>query len=249
MRDSFIVYNSFLSAIRAIKKRDIQGELALAIIEYGITGEISECGDMVAVVMELIKPQIDINHKKYLNGCKGAEYGKLGGRPKTPKKPQENPTQTPMGFLEKREKEKKKVDKEKIQKEKKEILNPYNPLFENSHENKELSTVSGKLSEHEAIFDIFIKRFGGTKRGLNTEFENFKKKHKDWKDVLPLLLPALEKQIEWRAKAKAANSFVPEWKHLKTWINQRCWEEELNFETDTRNEQKTDYTSDLYNFE
>lgn len=104
-RESFVFYSSFLKAIRAIKKRDIQAELALAIIEYGITGETTECGEVVSVAMELIKPQIEANNKKYINGMKGAEYGVKGGRPKkekpqenpkeTPKKPQENPSLTP----------------------------------------------------------------------------------------------------------------------------------------------------------
>ena len=104
-RESFVFYSSFLKAIRAIKKRDIQAELALAIIEYGITGETTECGEMVSMAMELIKPQIEANNQRYINGLKGAEHGVKGGRPRkekpqenpteTPKKPQENPTETP----------------------------------------------------------------------------------------------------------------------------------------------------------
>ena len=104
-RESFVFYSSFLKAIRAIKKRDIQAELALAIIEYGITGETTECGEVVSVAMELIKPQIEANNKKYINGMKGAEHGVKGGRPRkekpqenpkvTPEKPQENPKKTP----------------------------------------------------------------------------------------------------------------------------------------------------------
>ena len=89
-RESFVFYSSFLKAIRAIKKRDIQAELALAIIEYGITGETGECGEMVSMAMELIKPQIEANNQKYVNGLKGAEHGIKGGRPK-----KENPTETP----------------------------------------------------------------------------------------------------------------------------------------------------------
>ena len=65
--------------------------------------------------------------------------------------------------------------------------------------------------------------FGGTKRGNDTEFENFKKKHSDWKNVLPLLEPAINAQIGWR---KNYTGFVPEWKNFQTWINQRCWEDE-----------------------
>ena len=94
-RDSFVFYSSFLKAIRAIKKRDIQAELALAIIEYGITGETAECGEMVSMAMELIKPQLEANNQKYINGLKGAEHGIKGGRPKK-EKPQENPTETPQ---------------------------------------------------------------------------------------------------------------------------------------------------------
>ena len=70
-RDSFVFYSSFLKAIRAIKKRDIQAELALAIIEYGITGETAECGETVSMAMELIKPQLEANNQKYINGLKG----------------------------------------------------------------------------------------------------------------------------------------------------------------------------------
>ena len=93
-RESFVFYSSFLKAIRAIKKRDIQAELALAIIEYGITGETGECGEMVSMAMELIKPQIEANNQRYINGLKGAEHGVKGGRPRK-EKPQENPTETP----------------------------------------------------------------------------------------------------------------------------------------------------------
>ena len=70
-RDSFVFYSSFLKAIRTIKKRDIQAELALAIIEYGVTGETAECGEMVSMAMELIKPQLEANNQKYINGLKG----------------------------------------------------------------------------------------------------------------------------------------------------------------------------------
>ena len=101
-RESFVFYSSFLKAIRAIKKRDIQAELALAIIEYGITGETGECGEMVSMAMELIKPQIEANNQKYVNGLKGAEHGIKGGRPKkenptkTPEEPHRNPKKTPQ---------------------------------------------------------------------------------------------------------------------------------------------------------
>lgn len=89
------------------------------------------------------------------------------------------------------------------------------------------------ISEEELMFDTFRKAYKGTKRGLNTEFTNFKKKHKDWREVLPLLLPAYKHQQELREQGKATGCFVPQEKNLQTYINQRCWEEEPHFEKDT----------------
>lgn len=74
-------------------------------------------------------------------------------------------------------------------------------------------------------FKVSISQYGGTKRGAATELENLKKKHKDWKDILPLIAPAIENQKKYREAKKAKGEFVAEWKNLQTWINQRCWEE------------------------
>ncbi len=90
--------------------------------------------------------------------------------------------------------------------------------------------VEGKEKEKEKekqinSFKVSISEYGGTKRGASTELENLKKKHKDWKDVLPLIAPAIENQKKYRDAKKAKGVFVAEWKNLQTWINQRCWEE------------------------
>ncbi len=75
-------------------------------------------------------------------------------------------------------------------------------------------------------FERFRKAYPGTKRGLDEEYDNFRKKHKDWKKVLLLLFPSLEQQISQREKNIAQNEFNPPWKHLTTWLNQRCWTEQ-----------------------
>jgi len=85
---------------------------------------------------------------------------------------------------------------------------------------------AGFTDEDLNSFDIFRKIFPGKKRGLETEFNNFRKKHSDWKEQLPNLLPGLEKEIEHRKKCATAEAFCPEWKHLQSWINQRWWESE-----------------------
>tara|TARA_Y100000310_G_C20014261_1_gene504385 strand:+ start:51 stop:416 length:366 start_codon:yes stop_codon:yes gene_type:complete len=78
-----------------------------------------------------------------------------------------------------------------------------------------------------SIFDEARKLYPGTKRGLKVEWDSFRKKHKNYRKIVPLLKPAIERQIAHKKKLKAAKRFVPEWKNFKTWINQSCWEEEL----------------------
>lgn len=77
------------------------------------------------------------------------------------------------------------------------------------------------------VFEKFRFLYGGVKRGGETEFKNFKKKHSDWEEVLPKLKPILERQINHRKRLTSQNEFVPKWKNLQTWINQRCWEDEM----------------------
>jgi len=65
----------------------------------------------------------------------------------------------------------------------------------------------------ERAFETFRINYKGKKRGLETEFNNFKK-HKDWRTVLPKLH---KMNIKWGCEEK----FIP---HLQTFINQRRWE-------------------------
>jgi len=89
-------------------------------------------------------------------------------------------------------------------------------------------------------FENFRKRYPGSKRGLDTEFENFCKKNKDFKEVVHLLLPAINNLIEWRQAREQAKEFVPPYANLQTWINQRRWEVELEQVNKTeKNEQQT----------
>jgi hypothetical protein len=100
---------------------------------------------------------------------------------------------------------------------------PNEKLIEN--ENKDVIIIK----EIECQFENFRKLYPARKRGFETEYKTLQK-HKDYKDIISLLLPALNNQIEERRKLKEFNRFVPEWKNLQTWINQRCWEEEITTE-------------------
>lgn len=82
------------------------------------------------------------------------------------------------------------------------------------------------IADDMAIFDAARKLYPGTVYGLDVEFDRFCKWYKkDWRDIIPLLIPAIEAQIKWRASKKG---FVAEWKYFKTWLNpnNKCWTEE-----------------------
>ena len=97
-RETCVFHLSWFEAIETLPKA-VQGEAYRAIMMYALRGvEIEEQGQMTRLIMAIAKPVIDTNNKRYENGCKGGEYGKLGGRPRkeiTPRKPQENPKITP----------------------------------------------------------------------------------------------------------------------------------------------------------
>jgi hypothetical protein len=79
-----------------------------------------------------------------------------------------------------------------------------------------------------AMFEAFRRAYPGTKRGLDVEYENFRRKNpKQWRDIAPMLMPALERLKLYHEQCAAAGRFCPNWKNLATWINQRCWTEEL----------------------
>ena len=104
---------------------------------------------------------------------------------------------------------------------------------ENEYEDKNIKgdykgEIKTKFFELELeVFDNFRKKYPGTKRGRDVEFNNFRKKHKDWRAVLPILEKKLDEQILIRKTRKERNIFIEDWKHLQTWINQRFWEAEL----------------------
>jgi DNA-binding PadR family transcriptional regulator len=85
------------------------------------------------------------------------------------------------------------------------------------------------LDRFKTQFEQFRKSYSGTKRGLDTEFQNFKK-HKDWKEVLQTLNQSYTNQQAARARKKVAGEFVPLMPNLQTYINQRRWEEEIAVE-------------------
>jgi predicted transcriptional regulator len=107
-------------------------------------------------------------------------------------------------------------------------IQQYNNITTNKNNN--IST------DLETFFEDFRKAYKGNKRGFKAEFENLqKKRQKDWQEVIPKLLPALERMEQWREQTKQAKKFVPDYAMLQTWINQNRWEMEYETINDNGN--------------
>lgn len=106
---------------------------------------------------------------------------------------------------------------------------------------------SGFLNE----FDRFRKKYksaGGRVRGNETEFKEFKK-HTDWKQELSKLSPAIDKLTTHRKAQVEQGLFTPSMKNLKTWLHQRCWEEEFPNSSEGRPTIKaSDYSDEANDF-
>ena len=104
-RESFVFYRSFYDSISHCPD-DVQIVLFRAVIEYGLDQAVPDFAGtpyqpFIEAIWAGIRPQLDANHKRFLNGCKGGEFGRLGGAPKgntnarKDKQPQINPETTP----------------------------------------------------------------------------------------------------------------------------------------------------------
>ena len=96
MTDSFVFYRSFMEALELVSEEEYAG-CVRAILEYAFNGNEIASTPMEAIVLTLVKPQIDANRKRRKDGEKGKTYGALGGRPKK-KTPQEE-TKNPIGVI------------------------------------------------------------------------------------------------------------------------------------------------------
>ena len=77
-------------------------------------------------------------------------------------------------------------------------------------------------------------------RSVDTEFNDFTKRHKDWKQVIPYLEMALQREIKARNQAKANNKFYPAIKNLITYLGkQRAWEMYVTIGEEIKNNEYT----------
>lgn len=90
---------------------------------------------------------------------------------------------------------------------------------------KEIKKEEKEYKEKFATFVAAYKKMGGKARGIDTEYKDFTKRHKDWREVLPYLELAVQRETKARIQAKAQKKFFPEPKMLQTYLGkQRAWE-------------------------
>lgn len=79
-------------------------------------------------------------------------------------------------------------------------------------------------------FDEARKYYPGRKLGRDVEFAKLARrcKKEELHIVVASLIPAIEKEINYRKKRADSGQFVPEWKNFSTWINARAWEQDFS---------------------
>lgn len=95
-----------------------------------------------------------------------------------------------------------------------------------------------KLKEIKDHFEKFWSAYP-LKKAKKKAREIFIKLSKD--KILPnseILVAAIEGQAAEKEKLKRENKFFPEWKHPTTWLNQGCWEDEVQEDDEERKYQE-----------
>ena len=84
--DTFVVFKSVMDSANCLDET-LRNELCYVVLQYGFTGVLVDCNPIVKAVMISIMPNIDSSKNRYKAS---ANNGKLGGRPKTKNKPNNN---------------------------------------------------------------------------------------------------------------------------------------------------------------
>ena len=92
MRDSLIFYRSFMESFAELPDKE-RLQMYDAVIKYGLDGEAPELSGLCAALFKLVKPQLDANERRYLNGLKGGRKPN-GNQTETKQEPNRNQSET-----------------------------------------------------------------------------------------------------------------------------------------------------------
>lgn len=212
-KNSFLLHSDIESVVNKLPD-DKAGKLFKIILNY-VNGVESDIDDLVLqIAFEPIKNSIKRNADKWKEiAKKRSASGRSGG--------------LKSGEL------RKNSTKEGEKKQTEQMLHS----VKQNQANEAVSvSVSGSVSEnHSADAELFCafhqnypvgESFG--KRKSVTDFEYFKKTIPDWREVLPMLAPALAAQLVERQAKVAAGQKVFKMKHITNWLKERMWEQSIS---------------------
>lgn len=165
-RDSAIIYRSFYEAIKDLPEKN-QAEMWTAIFEYSLNFNELELKGLSATVFKLIKPQLDANNKRYVNGTKPK-------RKQTESKPEAN---------EEQHESKSGANKNENENENKNVNDKYAAeVLENSYDIENI-LVSTKIKPDAELLKKFVAHLGISKK-VHTEYKEFLRHFTSWISVM-----------------------------------------------------------------
>lgn len=213
MKETLIIYRDWWEAIKSLPT-NLQLEAWDAICAYAFEGKQTD-NPLISAVTALMRSAVDRDKAKWEDVReKRREAGRKGAQVTNAKKSESQQSSSNPAFA---------------------GICRQMPTETPQSQEQETSTkpTAEETSKYEAEFERFRQMYPGSKRGLAIEFGNFRKKYpKTWKNLIPLLVPAVERLLEYHKAATEANKagariFVPNFAYLSTWINNARWEEEF----------------------
>jgi hypothetical protein len=239
-KKSFLLYCDIIHTVKKLS-REQRGDLFTIILEYVNDGNPVVDDLIIDLVFEPIKQQLKRDLRRWENTSeKRREAGKLGGiKSGELRKMEANEANASNEkHVEANEANEPVIDNVTVNvidtvtvndNEIKESTYNVNPSekTEDSQEGDFLNSLSKKykistsiIAKAQVKFEVFRIAYPGKKDGSDVAFQHYLEGGNLIRDI-DLLLPALEKEKVYML-GKTIN-----WKNLKTWINDKCWTQEL----------------------
>lgn len=200
-RDSFIFYRSFFEAIKELNT-DEQAITFCAICDLALNGKETELTGTPKIVFTLMKPQILVNNRRYLNGCK-------------PKKNKQNGSKAEANHKQNGSKAEANVndnDNDNVNE---------NDIKTYAHQDARVSEKDLK-NEFEKLWELYPNKKSKSK--AMRSYISARKRKKD-----PVTYEQVKTGIEAYNKYIQAKGLDMQYiKHGSTWFHQECWNDDYN---------------------
>ena len=230
-RTSFVFYVEWAEALEGLPAEK-RCQVYEAVISYANTRCVPELDSDVKLAFNFIKKDIDRNFEKFDAACEKHRQVMIKRWQKIKK--EDNTSNTLYCNID----DKKHNNTTTENGNENENENENGNENENENENESTSVdkknKQKKESEFELAreFELFRKAYPGSKRSLEVELANLKRKFpQNWREIIPQLRPAVERLLEYHrgiaeARSRGARVFAPNFANLSTWLNNCRWQDE-----------------------